>query len=91
MKFIFLIIIASPLTAFSMCMAPMRTGNASMDQQAQTLYMSCIENERRMKAQQEQMEQQKQQQERQQRLIWQQMQEQQDQLENMQRRMNGGK
>lgn len=91
MKFIFLLITVSPLSAFAMCMSPMLTGNARMDQQAQATYMSCIDNERRIKAQQEQMEQQKQAQERQQRIIQQQMQEQQNQMDSMQRRMNGGR
>lgn len=102
MKYILLSLVASPLTAFALCTSPMSTGNARLDQQSQSMYMSCFENERKMKAQQEQMEQQQRQQalqqqylrqemESQQRRQRQQMQEQQEQLENMQRRMNGGK
>ena len=88
MKYLTLFAIVFPASAFALCPSPTYTGNARLDQQSQAMYMSCFENERRMKAQQEEMEQQRQQQIRQQQLIQQQMQEQQNQLNDMQQQMN---
>lgn len=70
-----------PMASFAACNAPTSsTGNRAMDQQAQSMFMTCMENERQMRAQQEQMEKERRQQERQ-------MYEQQKQMEEMRQQM----
>ena len=81
MKKLIVTLLFLPVVSYAACNAPTSsTGNRAMDQQAQSMFMTCMENERQMRAQQEQMERERRQQERQ-------MHEQQKQMEEMRQQM----
>lgn len=56
MKQLFYFLLVIPFAASAFCNAPLFTGNSNLDQQAQTMYMRCVDNEQQMKAQQERMD-----------------------------------